>query len=272
MSSSVPNIHTLTREIEERVKAARPSHLLYNPSNEWVEIMCNGQPLQIPPDGKGRTPDGVLKTFDGTVAVRDTYGVDPEALKKARAQGIKRPDIPANKIILTALEAISHAVRKRSRRGICFLTGNPEEDKPIKAAAKAVWIEYRKEQAERSINAYRLQTQAFHADSRNVGQPAPPMPDHVQESQEFLDDYRLGSFSRKQFSCPVNCGYYTDDESRLGVHVRASHPLANVPQPQALAPAIEETETDPEPAESDDPAGSNPRRPGRPRRVPYTVP
>jgi hypothetical protein len=285
-SGTVPQIHELTKQIEERIKAARPAHLLYNPSDEWVEILVNGSPISIPPDGRV-LEHGEWKTYDGTIAVRDQYGMDPEEIKKARQRGIKRPNLPANKVVLSALDQVSHAIRKRHLRGITFLTGNPVDDAPTKAQAKRTWIEWRKEQAEKSISAYRTQTAAFHADSRNQGQPAPPMPDHVQAAQEFLDEYRLGTFNRKQHACPVNCGYYTDDAAKLATHVAASHPLSRpqhvdvpaqaylAPQPPApLAPAaIEaaEPEPDPEPGEPAD--GSQPRRgPGRPRKVPYHVP
>lgn len=293
-AGTLPNIHELTKQIEERIKAARPAHTLYNPSDEFVEIMVNGSPITVPPDARVQGRDGTWKVYDGTVAVRDIYGVDPEALKKERQRGVKRPNLPANKIILHALDAVSHAVRKRHLRGICFLTGDPLEDVAIKAAAKATWMEYRKDQADRSVAAYRAQTAAFHADVRNAGQPAPPMPDHIQAAQEFLDDFRLGAFNRKRFACPTNCGYYTDDESRLSTHVRASHPLiqssagrplepppsptASIvaeepPQPPPLAPAaIEaaEPESDPEPLSDVD--GSPRRGPGRPRKVPYILP
>jgi hypothetical protein len=281
-SSAVPNIHVLTKEIEERVKAARPSHLLYNPSNEWVEIMVNGNPIQIPPDGKAQGPDGRWMIYDGTAVVRDVYGVDPEALRKARASGVKRPNLPADRVVLTALQAISHAVRKRYQRGIVFLSGDPIEDKKAKADAKATWIEWRREQAEKSVTAYRQQTSTFHADARNAGQPAPPMPDHVQEAQEFLDDYRLGTHARKRFACPLNCGYYTDDQSRIDVHVRASHPLAansvtesaeeEPSKPHPKGPEEEEEEQpegQPEPDEDNASTGTGPRRPGRPRRASY---
>jgi hypothetical protein len=275
--STIPSIYEMQQQIEERIKAARPSHVLYNPSDEWVSVMCNGAPINIPPDGKAKGPDGKTHTYDGTIAVKDTYGVDPEALRKARQQGQKRPDLPQNKVVLSALEAVSHAVRKRHARGIVFLTGNAETDKELKAQARATWIEYKKDQSERAVNAFRQQTAAFHADPRNVGQPAPAMPEHVQAAQEFLDDYRLGKYERRnQFACPANCGYYTDNEERLATHVRASHPLANLPTPAVPAPAqkaIEEPqapaaepEAEAEPSESE---GEQPRRPGRPRKVPY---
>jgi hypothetical protein len=108
------------------------------------------------------------------------------------------------------------------------------------------------------------------------------MPDHVLAAQEFLDAYRLGTFNRKQHACPVNCGYYTDEADKLQTHVQASHPLFRQPQgevppiaflpPQPpLAPAAEAVESESEP-ESPDAEGAPRRGPGRPRKVPYTVP
>ena len=295
--SSIPSIYDMQKQIEERIKAARPAHVLYNPSDEWVEVMVNGSPIRIPPNGRSKGPDGKMHDYDGTVSVRDTYGVDPEVLRKARQEGKKRPDLPQNKVVLSALEAVSHAVRKRHARGIIFLTGDEATDGVEKVKARAVWIEYKKDQAERLVQNFRQQTATFHADPRNQGQPAPPMPEHIQRAQEFLDDYRLGKFDRKRFGCPINCGYYTDDPSRLETHVRASHPLMAKPAkagsnvadeepepPQPTEPTEEPTplpdEEEPEPEEPKDPSAiegtvldSPPKRgPGRPRKVPYKIP
>lgn len=289
MSSTIPNIHELTKQIEERIKASRPSHLLYNPSDEFVEVMINGSPITIPPDGRVMGEDGQWKTYDGTLSIQDVFGVDPVALREARQKGIKRPNLPSNKVILSALDAVAHVVRKRYLRGVCFLTGHVIEDAKIKAQAKRTWVEWRKEQAERSIAAYRQQTAAFHADARNQGQPAPPMPEHVQEAQEFLDEYRLGAFNRKRFGCPVNCGYYTDDQGKLDTHIRASHPLVHIPHQAQTTEAPEdapqdepappgttqEPEGDPTPEEGDSEASADQpvrRRPGRPPKYTYTLP
>jgi hypothetical protein len=223
--------------IQEQIRASTPAQRVYNPSPEFVEQKVNGLIYTLPPKGYGkRSWEKVGREYDGILVVQDQWGISNEARKKAKARGTNPRDIRPDKIIATALVVVSHLVAKLSKRGVCFLSGDPATDAERMAEADATWTEFEYETAQTIVNNYNNRTAAFHRIPQNAGKLPPSMTDREIQAQEVIDARHEGHGTRFEFVCKHRDGYGTNDHEKMDRHYRVAHTAAVEP-PSAPEPS-----------------------------------
>jgi hypothetical protein len=242
-------VQAFKESIAERVRRLQSGFDLYYAGDEPFEFQYHGNFYTIP--------------AHGTLKVMDVYGI-PTSSQNAQMSVEEKKHVrdlvtmemrtgkkPKNlKLIISALNAIEYAVSHYADRGVCFLSGNKEEDDRDKKEAGERYQVWRIKEAENILRAYENRNEAFARNPRNQGKLPPPMGDRELKAQEFLDDQRVSARGRKQYVCPAPfCGYSADDDKvmkdsgevvvegsgadRIKRHLEASHPTLKLEEQRA---------------------------------------
>lgn len=231
MSSAAVEALNRIRESQRSVNHKSGERLLWNAAPVPVSFWHNADEYIIPPNGPGKMPgDKEVKSYDGVLRVYDRYGIDPAFQRDARIE--RKKNGPAaldqfpQKVLVSSLQIVEHAVKKLAARGVTLLTGDPATDETLKAAAREAWIEFRREECEKILSRYDIQKAKFYAEPRNANLPPPPMTPAETEAFVWLADYRLGlSGDVEKYTCPVpQCPFQHESEDVMQKHMRAYHP------------------------------------------------
>lgn len=215
-------------EIAQRVRNTQKGLVLYNPSDEWVEIKALGGTVLFPPDQNGEVIPHIRRvdrngqplniSANGRVEVVDRYG------KKKNKRG--QYQIVAMKG-QSALEIVQHIVGKHPE--IAYLTGDKAEDAKNIAIARQNLLKLRLQAAQRTWQGRTEFLGKWR--NQNPGQDPPPPTQRQRDAKRVIDENETVQ-GWKQFLCRTCYQFDTDDFASFARHMRDRH-NTEVPDPRA---------------------------------------
>jgi hypothetical protein len=207
-----------------RIRESAGSITVFNGGDEPAILIHDAMRYTFPPSGYWMGPgDDEPREYDGTLAVKDVYGVATETMREARKDKKDLKNLPREALIVRAVEIAQHAELKLRSRGIVVLTGDPEQDAPLKKEAKNAYVAWRLDRARRADLTYRQRSAAFFNDPRNAGQVPPTKTPFEIAEQMWLDEYMDGNVGGRKYVCKFRCGFEHDDVAIYTRHLRVAH-------------------------------------------------
>lgn len=246
-SSAVATARRLARE--DTLRMERQSKTLYNGSYEdSLRAHYNSVRYVLPPDGETLDPceqdpltavanplehRGDIHVFDGTLKCFDIFDAPAEkwqeyrkAQKDASRAGSIKPPLRTH-LKTQAISVVAFIEANHYDKGVVILSGDPEKDEALKAAARQRYIDFDTKKCESIISKYQLRVNNFRANPRNIGQETPLMSPIERKSQEKLDVYRAGMQRPDILRCSArDCGFWSDGSTAqkvMAVHINMQH-------------------------------------------------
>jgi hypothetical protein len=209
-----------------RARQATAAISVWNASDEAQTVRFKGMPYTFQP---------------GLTEVKDLYGFPRDVEAEARKNKRELTDAQRTWLIATAVEIVTHAETRLSRRGVGVVTGNAAEDAEMKKQLHRVWMVTKSGECRQVREGYNRRTLAFSQNPQNLGKQPPPMNERELVAEKWLNRAEGGVFETKQYVCPFACGFHDDDKADFDLHIRVAHPgqaapAAAVAQAPARAP------------------------------------
>jgi len=261
-------------EVKRRLRESAPTFLVYNPAPEWFAPQYNGSFFYFPPslgddifvdhptirDDNGK----VLKVrADGILKIKDRYGVIYGKEAKpcyhpvygysigwarpiADAQGKIEEETADRVVQFLTTKYGAQALDPSMRLGLTLLSGDPEVDKPIKLAARALWAEAHRAWAE-GVRQGRLQFLEKWRHDNPGRTDFPPMSARERKAEEILLQVEEAKVASSLHFICSHGDFETDNEGLYKKHIKVRHPSEE--DKKEVAPLVK-------------------RGPGRPRKYP----
>lgn len=188
----------MSQEVSERLKGLYPKVKLYNASDRVQRFSFNSHAYVFPP---GRSTEIVGQDM----AEKDVFGRNLES-----GRSVPNPH--------ATTEVIADFLLQEGRdRGICLLRNDSTDKAEVEEAHKRFVKATTKEA--KAIEARWLQRVL---DAKSMGQVPPPMPDYVEQAQDFLMKNRGGaSGTHKRFIVDFDGrSFNTKQEAKRHIHAR----------------------------------------------------